>query len=98
MSYVQGNYALENLRSIRYIRVMTKAKIAKSQTGKWVVRDSLSGQLMEVRGANSMPSSTLPLKKGVDLTKPIAKQALSGRYKATVNEGKRSERTNRARG
>jgi hypothetical protein len=42
------------------------------------VRDPRSGQLLEVRGANSMKSSQLLLKKGVDLTKPIAKQVLKG--------------------
>lgn len=41
-----------------------------------MVRDSHSGRFIEVRGANSMSSSQLPLKKGLDLTKPIAAQAL----------------------
>ncbi|MFN7010492.1 MAG: hypothetical protein ACK4PN_10715 [Allorhizobium sp.] len=40
------------------------------------MRDSHSGRFIEVRGANSMSSSALPLKEGVDLTKPIAAQAL----------------------
>lgn len=57
---------------------MTKAHIKQEPTGKWAVRDSRSGRYIEVRGADSMKSSQLPLKKGVDLTKPIAKQALKG--------------------
>lgn len=57
---------------------MTKANLRKEDTGKWVVRDSRSGRFMEVRGADSMKSSKLPLKKNVDLTKPIASQALKG--------------------
>ena len=80
------------------MQAMTKSELAKTETGKWVVRDSSSGRFHEVRGANSMPSSALPLKKGVDLTEPIAKQALSGRYRATksVNGGsaKHSSRRN----
>lgn len=55
---------------------MTKAELKQEPTGKWVVRDSHSGRFIEVRGANSMSSSQLPLKKGLDLTKPIAAQAL----------------------
>jgi hypothetical protein len=57
---------------------MTKAQIKQEPTGKWAVRDSRSGRYVEVRGADSMKSSQLPLKKGVDLTKPIAQQALRG--------------------
>jgi hypothetical protein len=60
---------------------MTKAFAHKEPTGKFVVRDSQSGQSIEVRGANSMKGSKLPIKKGVDLTKPIAKQALRGKRK-----------------
>jgi hypothetical protein len=61
-----------------YIKTMTKAEIRQEPTGKWVVRDSRSGRFVEVRGADSMKSSQLPLKKGMDLTKPIAEQALKG--------------------
>jgi len=57
---------------------MTKAQIRQEPTGKWVVRDTRSGRDVEVRGAYSMKSSQLPLKKSVDLTKPIARQALKG--------------------
>jgi hypothetical protein len=62
----------------RYKFSMTKAQLKKEPTGKWVVRDSRSGHFIEVRGADSLKSSKLPLKKGIDLTKPIAKQALRG--------------------
>lgn len=60
----------------RYIVPMTKAELKQESTGKWVVRDSRSGRFFEVRGADAMKSSQLPLKKSIDLTKPIAKQAL----------------------
>lgn len=62
----------------RYIVGMTKALIKQEPTGKWVVRDSRSGRFIEVHGADSMKSSQLPLKKSVDLTKPIAEQAFKG--------------------
>ncbi|MFC5760404.1 hypothetical protein [Rhizobium sp. GCM10022189] len=57
---------------------MTKAELKQEPTGKWVVRDSTSGRFLEVRGADSLKSAKLPLKKSLDLTKPIAKQALKG--------------------
>ena len=42
-----------------------------------VVRDSKSGRFVTVRGAGALKGH-LTLKKGVDLTKPIASQALKG--------------------
>ncbi|ESZ78684.1 hypothetical protein [Mesorhizobium sp. L103C105A0] len=69
---------LASITICRYIGFMTKAQTKQELTGKWVVRDSRSGRYVEVRGADSMKSSQLPLKKGVDLTKPIANQALKG--------------------
>jgi hypothetical protein len=57
---------------------MAKAELKRESTGRWVVRDSHSGRFVEVRGADSMKSSQLPIKKSVDLTKPIAEQALEG--------------------
>ncbi|MDR6816932.1 hypothetical protein J2X76_002105 [Neorhizobium sp. 2083] len=54
---------------------MAKAELRREPTGRWVVRDSQSGRLVEVRGADSMKASKLPIKKSVDLTKPIAEQA-----------------------
>lgn len=62
----------------RYTVLMTKAELKQGSSGKWVVRNSRSGRFVEVRGADAMKSSQLPLKKGVDLTKPIAEQALRG--------------------
>jgi hypothetical protein len=69
---------------------MTKAQIIKEPTGKWTVRDSRSGRFVEVRGANSKSAAALAIKKGVDLTKPIAKQALKGgsRSSAGFRDGK----------
>jgi hypothetical protein len=55
---------------------MTKAQLKKEASGKWVVRDTRSGRFLEIRGADALKSSKLTIKKGVDLTKPIAKQAL----------------------
>jgi hypothetical protein len=66
---------------------MTKARITREPTGQWVVRDSKSGRFIEVKGANSKPSSALVIKKGVDLTKPIASQALKGSYKTIGSRG-----------
>ncbi len=57
---------------------MTKAQIRQEPTAQVRVRDPRSGRDVEVRGADSMKSSQLPLKKSVDLTKPIARQALKG--------------------
>ena len=53
---------------------MTKAELMKEPTGKLVVRDSRTGRFLEVRGADTLKASPLPLQKGIDLTKPIAKQ------------------------
>lgn len=56
---------------------MTKADLKQEPTGKWMLRDPRTGRYIELRGANSMKPSDLPLKKGLDLTKPIAAQTLS---------------------
>ncbi|MDQ4087454.1 MAG: hypothetical protein M3177_05530 [Pseudomonadota bacterium] len=42
-----------------------------------VVRDSKSGRFVTVRGAGALKGH-LKIKKGVDLTKPIASQAIKG--------------------
>lgn len=60
----------------RYGSDMTKADLKQTQTGQWMLRDPRTGQYVELRGANSMKVSDLPLRKGIDLTKPIAAQAL----------------------
>jgi PIN domain nuclease of toxin-antitoxin system len=53
--------------------------MAKSHntTVEKVVRDSKSGRFITVRGAGAL-SGHLKIKKGVDLTKPIASQAMKG--------------------
>jgi hypothetical protein len=53
---------------------MTKADLKQAPTGKWLVRDPRTGQYLELRGANSMKVSDLPLRKGIDLTKPVFEQ------------------------
>jgi hypothetical protein len=55
---------------------MTKAQLKQETTGKWAVRDRESGRFLEVRGADAMKSSKLPLMNGLDLTRPIAEQVL----------------------
>ena len=57
-------------------------------TGKFVVRDSKSGRFLEVRGANSIVSKGLKLRKNIDLTKPIAKQALRNSSKPSKHATK----------
>jgi hypothetical protein len=41
-----------------------------------VVRDAKTGRLVTLRGAGALKG--LPLRKGIDLTKPIAAQVLKG--------------------
>jgi hypothetical protein len=52
---------------------MTKPHATSTST---VVRDTKTGRLVTVLGAGALKG--LPLRKGVDLTKPIASQALKG--------------------
>lgn len=52
---------------------MTKSHATSTST---VVRDTKTGRLVTVFGVGALKSLTL--KKGVDLTKPIASQALKG--------------------
>jgi hypothetical protein len=49
------------------------AKVIASETGK-VVRDAKSGRLIAVRGFGAL-QDRLEVKKGFDLTKPIASHA-----------------------
>jgi hypothetical protein len=42
------------------------------------VRDAKTGKTVSVRGVGSLKGSQLQLRKNVDLTKPIASQALNG--------------------
>lgn len=44
-----------------------------------IVRNSKTGQRIAVRGLGALKDSGLKIKKGVSLTKPIAKQALTER-------------------
>jgi hypothetical protein len=54
--------------------IITMAKTQPSTTEK-IVRDSKSGRFVTVRGAGALKGQ-LTIKKGVDLTKPIAAQAV----------------------
>ena len=49
-----------------------------SATTERVVRDSKSGRFVTVRGVGALKGN-LKIKKGVDLTKPIAAQTTKGR-------------------
>jgi hypothetical protein len=53
---------------------MAKTQAANSEK---IVRDSKSGRYVTVRGAGALKGH-LTLKKGLDLTKPIASQAMKG--------------------
>lgn len=57
-----------------YITCMAKAHLVKTET---TVRDSKSGRMLTLRGAGALKGQ-LKLKKSVDLTKPIASQAMKG--------------------
>lgn len=43
------------------------------------VRNAKTGKFVTVRGAQSLKGSKFAIKKSVDLTKPIAEQALKGK-------------------
>lgn len=53
---------------------MTKTSAASSLT----VRNAKTGKYVTVRGAGSLKGSKFAIKKSVDLTKPIAEQAIKG--------------------
>ena len=61
--------------------MMAQLKISPS---KLVVRDARTGQLVTIKGAGALKDSKLAIKRGLDLTKPIAEQALkqTGKPKA----------------
>lgn len=62
--------------------VNTKGKDVKFSSGSvMTVRNAKSGQMVTVRGAGALKDSGFAIKKGVDLTKPIAKQALKASLK-----------------
>lgn len=56
---------------------MTKPQSVSTET---TVRDPKSGRLVTVKGIGSLKGH-LTLKKSIDLTKPIAAQALKGKRK-----------------
>lgn len=58
-----------------YIDGMAKAQPTSTST---TVRDSKTGRFLTVRGVGALKGQ-LTLKKGVDLTKPIASQAIKSR-------------------
>jgi hypothetical protein len=47
-----------------------------STSTKLIVRDAKSGRLLTVKGAGALKGSTFSIQKDVDLTKPIASQAM----------------------
>ncbi|MGZ9724279.1 hypothetical protein [Rhizobium miluonense] len=57
---------------------MTKIEAKKTSI---TVRDTRTGKYVTVKGAGSLAGSTLTMKRNVDLTKPIAKQALREKRK-----------------
>lgn len=65
---------------------MAKAQISTTET---TVRDTKSGRIVTVRGVGALKGH-LTIQKGLDLTKPIASQALKGakRYKAATAQPK----------
>lgn len=48
------------------------------------VRSNRTGKVVTVKGAGALKSSGFAIARGIDLTKPIAKQALKG--KATLKQ------------
>lgn len=51
----------------------TSARSGLTASSK-TVRDPNSGRFLEIKGAGSLSGNALPLRKGVDLTKPIYEQ------------------------
>ncbi len=60
---------------------------ARATPGEKVVRDSKSGRSITVRGAGALKGH-LRIRKGVDLTKPIASQTLKGSNRPTTDPGR----------
>jgi hypothetical protein len=63
---------------------MSKAQPTTTETQ---VRDSKSGRFVTVRGVGALKGQ-LTIRKGVDLTKPLASQALKARKPRVVGTGK----------
>lgn len=63
--------------------------MAKTSTASTLtVRNAKTGKFVTVRGAQSLKGSKFAIKKSVDLTKPIAEQALKGKAQAPKNAAK----------
>lgn len=62
--------------------------IKTSAASTLTVRNAKTGKSVTVRGAGSLKGSKFAIKKSVDLTKPIAKQALGGSSKAPKHAAK----------
>ncbi|WP_213980795.1 hypothetical protein [Sphingomonas sp. dw_22] len=58
----------------RYMGGMPKEQVPTTQK---LVRDSKSGRIVVVRGVGAL-KGRLSIKKGIDLTKPIASQVMKG--------------------
>jgi hypothetical protein len=67
---------------MRYILAMTT-----NDASTLTVRNSKTGKYVTVRGAGALKGSRLAIKKGVDLTKPIASQALKPARKRKAAKG-----------
>ncbi len=59
---------------------------AQATPGEKIVRDSKSGRFVTVRGAGALKGH-LTIKRGLDLTKPIASQAMKGSKRAKADPG-----------
>jgi len=55
---------------------MNKNVTANCKSSQLVVRDAKTGRFVTVRGAGALEGKTFAIQKRIDLTKPIASQAL----------------------
>lgn len=62
----------------RYIQSMSKS-VNPSASSNLTVRNSRTGQFVTVKGAGALKGSGFAIRKGIDLTKPVAKQATKGK-------------------
>lgn len=62
----------------RYVEGMAKSTIPAKVT-TMTVRSSRTGKVVTVKGAGALKGSGFSIARGIDLTKPIAKQALKGK-------------------
>ncbi len=75
---VNQAFAVEERPILRYIETMAKTAPKAPSDGSHQVRNTKTGEFLTVRGMGALKGH-LTLQKGVDLTKPIASQALSGK-------------------